>query len=166
MKQLRDTVWQRRGVSWIWDAEALNQVALPGEAVSLRQFIRSAGSWSDELPSNKGNTLVVAGLDAGLDLLSPAEAENWLGDSFKRALLSFQDHFQGSAALVFWMPEGHRRLKIQPASDAVVWRCAAPHNDEQLDFSRILWGKAAEYPQEIFLGGSSKAAGLFHLRIT
>jgi hypothetical protein len=166
LKQLRDTVWQRRGVSWIWDAEALNQIALPGEAVSLRQFIQMAIKWSDELPSNKGNTLVVAGLDAGLDLLSPPDAESWLGDSFKRALLSFQDHFQGVAALVFWMPEGQRRLKVQTASDAVVWRCAAPYNDEQLDFSRILWGEAAEYPQEILLPGSSKPAGLFHLRIT
>jgi hypothetical protein len=166
LKQLRDTVWQRRGVSWIWDAEALNQVAAPGEAVSLRQFLRLVGNWSDELPSNKGNALLVAGLDGGLDLLSPADADKWLGNSFKEAVLSFQDFYQGGAALVFWMPEGQRRFKVQTASDAVLWRCAAPHHDDHLDFSRLLWGEAGECPQEILLPGSSKPAGLFHLRIT
>jgi hypothetical protein len=166
LKQLRDTVWQRRGVSWIWDADALNQVAVPGEAVSLRQFLRLVGNWGDELPSNKGNALLVAGLDGGLDLLSPVDADKWLGDSFKEALLSFQDHYEGQAALIFWIPEGHRRFKIQTASDAVVWRCAHPNQDDELDFSRVLWGDAGEYPQEILLPGGSKSAGLFHLRIT
>lgn len=159
-------MWQRRGVSWIWDAEALNQVAVPSEAVSLRQFLRLVGNWSEELPSNKANSLLVAGLDGGLDLLSPVDAEKWLGESFKQAVLSFQDNYQGLAALIFWMPEGQRRFKIQTASDAVIWRCAHPHQDEQLDFSRVLWGEAGEYAQEILLPGSSKSAGLFHLRIT
>ncbi len=35
-----------------------------------------------------------------------------------------------------------------------------------LDFGRILWGEAREYPQEILLPAASKTAGLFHLRIT
>ena len=39
MKQLRDSVWQRRGTSWIWDAEALAQVAKADEVWSLRQFL-------------------------------------------------------------------------------------------------------------------------------
>ena len=26
MRQTKDTVWQRRGISWIWDATALAQV--------------------------------------------------------------------------------------------------------------------------------------------
>ncbi len=33
MKQLLDTVWQRRGVSWIWDDEALQSVAKPSEVL-------------------------------------------------------------------------------------------------------------------------------------
>ena len=39
MKQLLDTVWQRRGISWIWDDEALNKIAKPSEVLSLRQML-------------------------------------------------------------------------------------------------------------------------------
>lgn len=166
MKQLLDTVWQRRGVSWIWDDEALNKIANPGEVFSLREFLRFESQWPDDLPSNNGDTMVVAGLDACLDLMSPDEAEAWLGNVLKHAILAFQDFYEGDAALVFWLPSGQRRVQIQTASDAVLWRCGAPNGDRQIDFGRILWGEAREYPQEILLVMGAKAAGLFHLRIT
>jgi hypothetical protein len=67
MRYLIDTVWQRRGTSWIWDEEARNQVCTAGEVWSLRQFLRAVGDWPDDLPSNDNNTLVVAGLEGCLD---------------------------------------------------------------------------------------------------
>ena len=166
MKQLLDTVWQRHGTSWVWDEEARNQVCAASEVWSLRQFLRAAGSWPEDLPSNNGDTLVVAGLEGSLDLLTPDDAEAWLSDAMKDAILKFQAHFEGEAALIFWLPSGHGRIKVHAATDAVVWRCAAPHSDSQLDFGRVLWGEAREYPQEILLRQGSKPAGLFHLRIT
>jgi len=166
MRSLLDTVWQRHGVSWIWDEEARNRVCIAGEVWSLRQLLRSVGHWPDDLPSNGNNTLVVAGLEGSLDLLIPQDAETWLGDVIKDAILSFQDEYGGEAALVFWLPLGHGRIKVQPATDAVAWLCEAPHRGSQLDFGRILWGEAREYPQEILLREGGKPAGLFHLRIT
>lgn len=166
MKQLRDTVWQRRGISWLWDSEALGQVCKAGEVWPIRQFLRAVGQWPDELPSNEGQTLVVAGLDGCLDLLTPSDSEIWLGDEVKRAILSFQDYSQGEAALVFWLPGGHGRILVNQATDAVGWRCAGQHRDAQIDFGRILWGEAREYPQEVLLRDSTKPVGLFHLRIT
>jgi len=166
MKQLLDTIWQRRGVSWIWDDEALNLVGTPGQVFSLRQLLCFDGQWPDDLPSNNGNSLVVAGLDACLDLMSPDDAEAWLGNELKHAILSFQDFYEGDASLVFWLPAGQRRIHVQTARDAVVWRCGAPNGDRQIDFGRLLWGEAREYPQEILLAAGAKAAGLFHLRIT
>lgn len=166
MRQLLDTVWQRRGTSWIWDEEARNQVCAASEVWSLRQFLMAAGNWPDDLPSNDGQTLVVAGLEGSLDLLSPEDAETWLGNSIKSAVLSFQDEYAGEAALIFWLPLGHSRLKVQAATDAVYWLCEAPHRGSQIDFGRVLWGEANEYPQEILLREGSKPAGLFHLRIT
>lgn len=166
MKQLLDSVWQRRGTSWIWDEEARNLVCAAGEVWSLRQFLRAVGQWPDDLPSNGGNTLVVAGLEGGLDLLTPEDAEAWLGDAVKKAILSFQDAYDGQAALVFWLPTGQGRIKLRPATDSVEWQCAAPHGDKLLPFGRVLWGEANEYPQEILLRAGAKSAGLFHLRIT
>lgn len=104
MRQLLDTVWQRRGTSWVWDEEARNQICAANEVWSLRQFLRAAqtaGSWPEDLPSNDDQTLVVAGLDGSLDLLMPTDAETWLSDVVKPALLSFQDAYAGGAALVF-----------------------------------------------------------------
>ncbi len=165
MRQLLDTVWQRRGTSWLWDEEARNTICSAAEVWSLRQFVKAIGRFSDTLPSNKGNTLVVAGLDASLDLLVPTEAEAWLADSIKKGILSFQDAYDGQAALVFWLPTGNTRIKVQTTNDSVSWICHTPHG-HPLDFGRILWGEANEYPQEIFLRDGGKSAGLFHLRIT
>jgi hypothetical protein len=166
MKTLRDTVWQRRGVSWLWDAEALSKITKAQEVWSMRQFLLSVERWSEDLPSNNGKTLVVAGLEGCLDILTPHEAENWLADHVKTAILSFQDFWEGQAALVFWLPGATGRLITNPATDAVAWRCAAPQSHTNMDFGRILWGEANEYPQEILLERATKTSGLFHLRIT
>lgn len=165
MRQLLDTVWQRRGTSWLWDEEARNHICAASEVWSLRQFLRAMGNWPSDLPSNGNRTLVVAGLDGSLDLLTPPDAEAWLGDAIKPAILSFQDEYQGDAALVFWLPGGHNRIRAQAATDEVGWLCHTPQG-YQLDFGRILWGHANEYPQEILLRAGSKPVGLFHLRIT
>jgi hypothetical protein len=170
MRPLRDTVWQRRGTSWLWDEEARNTVCAAGEVWSLRQFLQAAVStgagWPDDLPSNDNQTLVVAGLEGSLDVLAPEQGEIWLGETIKPAILSFQDAYAGEAALIFWLPKGQHRLHTNPATDAVSWLCEAPHRGNQLDFGRLLWGEANEYPQEIVLRDGAKAAGLFHLRIT
>lgn len=165
MRQLLDTVWQRRGTSWLWDEEARNQICAATEVWSLRQLLRAAGNWPGDLPSNGGQTLVIAGLDGSLDLLTPTDAEIWLGEAIKPAILSFQDEYQGDAALVFWLPGGHGRIKTQTTTDEVTWLCQSPHG-HQIDFGRVLWGQANEYPQEILLRENTRAAGLFHLRIT
>ncbi|TWO69118.1 hypothetical protein FN976_20500 [Caenimonas sedimenti] len=168
MRQLRDTVWQRRGTSWVWDEEARNQICSASEVWSLRQFLRASktpGSWPDDLPSNGGKTLVVAGLDGSLDLLTPTDAEAWLGDAIKPAILSFQDEWGSDGALVFWLPGGHNRLRANTATDEVGWLCHSPHG-HQIDLGRILWGQANDYPQEILLSDGGRPAGLFHLRIT
>lgn len=166
MKQVLDTVWQRRGVSWIHDDEALSSVTKASEVYSLRQLLRASKNWPDDLPSNGGNTLVVAGLDACLDLLAPADADSWLGDELKTAILSFQDEYSGEAALIFWLPKGERRFQTDMATDAVRWRCSAPHTNQHIEFGRILWGEARDYPQEIVMAERGKPVGLFHLRIT
>ena len=165
MRQMRDPVWQVRGTSWLWDEEARNGICVAGEVWSLRQFLQSKRRWPDELPSNSGRTLVVAGLDGSLDLLTPPEAESWLSDAIKPAVLSFQDEWGGDGALVFWLPGGHNRLKANAATDDVSWLCHVP-NGHHIDIGRILWGQANDYPQEIALREGAKPAGLFHLRIT
>jgi hypothetical protein len=139
---------------------------MPGEVVSLRQWLRMRGKWDDALPSGNGSAVIVAGLDGGIDLLAPDDAESWLGGEIKETILSFQDFYNSDAALIFWLPEGKRRIQINTATDVVTWQCAAPHSRSRIDFGRLLWGDAGEYPQELMLHGATELAGLFHLRIT
>ena len=166
MKQLSDTGWQRRGISWLWNADALANVVQPNQVWSMRQFLQAVGHWPDQLPGMSGSAVAVAGLDGCLDLLAPPDAEAWLSGDIKEAILSFQDEYQGDGALVFWLPGGRKRLHTNPASDDVTWRCSAPHSGQQLDFGRLLWGAATEYPRELLMAGISDPVGLFHLRIT
>ncbi len=165
MRQLCDPVWQVRGISWVWDEEARNQVCTAGEVWSLRQFLRATGRWPEELPSNGGRTLVVAGLDGSLDLLVPDDVEAWLADVIKPAILSFQDEWGSDGALVFWLPGGFNRIRTHPVTDEVCWQCHTPPG-YQIELGRILWGQANEYPREILLRKDSRPAGLFHVRIT
>jgi hypothetical protein len=92
--------------------------------------------------------------------------EGDLSPYWPRSDQSFQIAYSGELALIFWLPEGKRRFHINPATDAVTWRCAAPHSAESIDFGRVLWGQAHEYPQEILLAGNEASAGLFHRHIS
>ena len=166
MRETRDTVWQRRGVSWLWDSDALAQVCEASDAWSMRQFLQAKANWPNELPSNSGEAVVVAGLEGCLDLLAPAEAEAWLEDKVKEAILSFQRFYHCETALVFWMPSSKGRITINAATDAVTWTCSPPNSQQTLDFGRILWGEALEYPQLILLSQGTVPSGLFHRRIS
>jgi hypothetical protein len=44
--------------------------------------------------------------------MAPEQADAWLGNVLKHAILSFQDAYQGEAALVFWLPAGQRRVHV------------------------------------------------------
>lgn len=142
MKILQGDVWKRRGVSLLWGGEALSVLAQPQQVVSIRQFFAMVGQWPDDLPCNAGNTLVVAGLEGCIDLLPPDEAEDWLKRDCLPAILQFQDEFDGSGALVFWMPTGKNRVKMNRATEGYSWVCSAPHSNQHLDLGRILWAGA------------------------
>lgn len=142
MKLLPGDSWKRRGASLLWDGATLSQLAQPEDVASIRQFFALVGHWPEALPSNNGKTLVVAGLEGCLDLLSPEDAESWLESELRPAMLSFQSEYDLDGALVFWLPTGKPRIRMNRATEAYSWLCAAPHSDQHLDLGRILWAGA------------------------
>jgi len=142
MKILQGDVWKRRGVSLLWGGETLSALAQPLSVVTIRQFFALVGNWPGELPCNDGNTLVVAGLEGCIDLLEPADAEAWMKSELLPAILAFQDEYGVEAALVFWMPTGKNRVKMNRATEAYSWVCSAPHSNQHIDLGRILWAGA------------------------
>lgn len=142
MKILQGDVWKRRGVSLLWGSEALSGLAQPQQVVSIRQFFAMVGQWPEDLPCNGGNTLVVAGMEGCVDLMDPVEAETWLKSDLLPAVLAFQDEYSLEAALVFWLPTGKNRVKMNRATEVYSWVCSAPHSNQHLDLGRILWAGA------------------------
>ena len=142
MKILQGDVWKRRGISLLWGGESLSALATPADVVSIRQFFKLVGNWQSDLPCNDGNTLVVAGLEGCVDLMEPEEAESWLKSEFLPAVLAFQDEYSLEAALVFWLPTGKSRVRMNRATEAYTWICSAPHSNQHLDIGRILWAGA------------------------
>ena len=165
MRELSDTVWQRRGVSWIWNVEAFATVANSNDIVSFQRYMRVSHNGFEDF-SNIEETLVVSGLDASLDVLEPESINDWLQFDVKKSILLFQDIFTNEASLIFWIPLGHNRLKIETATDNVYWKCAPPHNKVQIEFGRLLWGDSNGNPQKIKFGDTDEIAGLYHPRIT
>ena len=142
MKILEGDVWKRRGVSLLWGEGIFAQLAVPSRVLSIRRFFGLVGHWPDELSSNDGNALVAAGFEGCLDLLGPTEAEKWLETDLKPAILAFQAEYGLEAALVFWLPSGRNRVRMNRATEAYSWVCAAPHTHQQIDLGRILWAGA------------------------
>ncbi len=142
MKVLHGDVWKRRGVSLLWGEDSLSALSSPKDVISIRQFFAMVGNWPNDLPCNSGDTLVVAGLEGCVDLMEPEQAEGWLKSEFLPAVLAFQDEYSLEAALVFWLPTGKNRVRMNRATEAYTWICSAPHSNQQLDLGRILWAGA------------------------
>jgi len=165
--------WTRRGCSLLWSFEALAKVATPPQVVSMRQFVELARKWPADLPSGGGRALVVSGLEGCLDVLDPAGAEKWLERDLKELILSFQDEYEGQAALIFWLPSGRGRISMAGASEEYHWAHRAGDSENRLHLGRLLWSGAENEVERIMDTDDQNAdydgkawAGLHHPRIS
>lgn len=172
MNLQRDSVWRRRGCSLLWNSAALSTVAKPSEVVSLRQFFAMADDWPEGLPGVGGDTLVVAGVEGCLDVLSVGDAATWLETDLKNAVLAFQDHYSGQAALILWLPTGRKRIRMVTATEEYFWTSAAGQAG-RLPIGRCLWAGAESDVARILISDAPQPnpdgdawVGLYHPRIS
>jgi hypothetical protein len=163
----------RRGLTLLWNPEALAQLVVPDEAVSLRTFLRMVGSWPADLPAANGDAVVVVGLEGCLDALEPTAAADWLEGDLKGALLEFQDEYQGQAALIFWLPSGRSRIRMDAATEEYSWLCEGAFKGQSLALGRHLWAGAESDVHRLLSSKETSAdpdgsgwIGLFHPRIS
>jgi hypothetical protein len=165
--------WMTMGISLLWDADALNRLCRVDQAVSLREFLRLHGeSWEgvDARLINK-RALLVAGLDAAIDSLSPADATQWMEDTLYPAIRDYQQAVADGgreASLVFWLPD-HRRIELKAAEGNFQWLCAGEHRHERLSIGRCIWNGAQDSVQKIITHDAHKKErwlGLFEARIS
>jgi len=171
MKLQRDDTWMRRGLSLLWDAGALARVTDPRAVLSLRQLF-TLTSWPEDLPGTGGDALVVAGLEGLLDTLSPEDAEVWLENDLRHRILDFQNEYEGTAALVFWLPSGRRRITMRHASEEYFWK-PSPAREPYVPLGRHLWAGAEPDVARILVSEESDPdpdgdayVGLYHPRLS
>lgn len=159
MRVVRDDHWHRRGLTILWHANALGCLAGADAVVSLHELFALARAWPDELPAADGNALVVAGLEGCLDALDGDDAEPWLTEHIKPLLHRFQDHYQGAAALVFWMPSGRQRMIMDLVSGEYSWRRGPGGSAAPVAIGRALFGGAQGDLARIVIEGDPDGDG-------
>lgn len=140
MRLLHDASWTRRGFTLLWGASELASIATPEQVLSFRALFALGTRWPEDLPGG-GDALVAAGLEACLDALAPEQVEPWLDQEVRPRLLSFQESYQGGAALVLWLPTGRQRIRMSPADESYHWRASTPGQGE-VPLGRMLFSGA------------------------
>ncbi len=153
---ITDRSWAKHGLSLVWNAEALGSVAGPDAAWTMRQLLTRSRAWPTALPSSNDKAVVVAGLDSCLDAFGPDAAEAWIQRELVPVILSFQEEYDGEAALIFWLPEALRRLTHSSADGSYSWRWVGQGSAEPLALGRCLWAGAEADARRIVVPGKGK----------
>lgn len=172
-QHLQDDIWTRRGISLLWDAEALSKICTPQQVVSLRRFLElHALGWPvDSLPLVNEQVLVVAGLESVIDALPPEQACHWLEQVVYKAVIAYQREVAdggNQAALVLWITE-NRRLDYQTSDDSYYWHCGTEYRGQTIPLSRCLFNGAEHDLRRIHVVDAKKTEhwiGLYHPRIS
>lgn len=148
-----------QGVSLLWGISGLQKAAEPSEIVSVRQFLKMQESGDYKFSAANGKSLVVVGLEGCLDTLNPTDAQSWLDNDVVNAMFNFQDDFQDRAALIFWLPDGRKRILPNATGDEYFWLCSTPNSDKRLPIGQILFGGVQRQLQRIVKENSSNFEG-------
>ncbi len=169
---LLDDIWLRRGISLLWDAEALSSFCAARQVISVRSFLllHEVGWPEADLPLVNEICLVVGGLESAIDSLPPEEAVLWLEKTIYPAIISYQENVAGGgteASLVFWIAD-HKRIDYHTSDDTHYWHCGTEFKGQQIPLSRCLFNGAQDGLRRIVTNEkkAEQGIGLFHPRIS
>lgn len=162
---LLDDVWQRKGISVIWDNPVLAKLVKDNRAISLREFFSYyEKSWpDDDMPFINNDLLLVAGLDAALDTLEAQNAEEWVTQEVYKRIYDFQNWAEGQYALVFWMSK-QDRWKEHLENNRYTWLCDGKDRGKEIELGSGIWNGAQLSVRRIESDG--RWIGLFLDRIS
>ncbi len=161
---LLDNVWQRKGVSVIWDNIVLSELLESNKAMSLREFfVHYENNWENEMPLIDDNIILVAGLDAAIDAMESSEAEEWVTREVYKRIYEFQNWAEGQYALIFWM-NNKERWKEQIDSSRYTWVCDGKDRGKEIELGSGIWNGAQRSVRKIEI--ENRIVGLFLDRIS
>lgn len=162
---LTDNVWQRKGVSIIWDNIALSELLEKHCAISLREFfILYDKNWAEEdMEFIDDSMLLVAGLDAAIDAMEASEAEEWVIREVYKRIYEFQNWAEGQYALIFWMSNKNRWIEHIDTS-CYTWLCDGKDRGKEIELGSGIWNGAQNSVRKIEI--ENRLVGLFLDRIS
>lgn len=165
--------WARRGFALLWNADTLAGLIKPAQVISIRQFFAMADNWPEDLPAAGGDALIVSGFEGCMDVLNGTDAKKWIETDLKEAILSFQDHYEGQAGLILWMPSGRRRISMKGATEEYYWKHRDAGSPDGLHIGRLLLSGAENEVERIIDSNDKNVdydgkhwVGLHHPRIS
>lgn len=160
-----DDVWQRKGISVIWDNPVLAKLVKDNRAISLREFFSYyENEWpDDDMSFINDDLLLVAGLDAALDTLEAQNAEEWVTQEVYKRIYDFQNWAGGQYALVFWMSK-QDRWKEHLENNRYTWLCDGKDRGKEIELGSGIWNGAQLSVRRIESDG--RWIGLFLDRIS
>ncbi len=168
---LTDIVWKSRGISVLWDVNALASLGPLSDALSLREFfLWDADGWGEQSVhacfTGGKRCIVVAGLEAALDAMEPDDADAWMSEHLLPAVSRCGDvvFSGGQHSLIFWMVR-RERFKERLWDGAILWSCDGGHRGREILFSHGMWNGAYKDVQRIVPPGSDAETGIgFYLQ--
>lgn len=119
MDSISSSVWRRRGSCVIFDQESMGSIIAAGALVSLRTFL----GWRRNTPTTQptpGKTILVAGLEAVLETMSPEEADDFLARRVRPVIMDLQSRWT-DAGIVFGFTSHHKAFKETSLEEEVLF---------------------------------------------
>jgi hypothetical protein len=136
MKVIYDDRYRRKGFSLLWNLSAIKNFGGYKDVLTLRQFLAFIQKVNSNQEIEFEEKPLVVGLEGVLDVLPFDDAERWLGEVLKPAILTYQEFYEGERSLILWIPSGNGRIVESPALGHYLWKL----NGRSLEIGRILWG--------------------------
>ncbi|MCX5862614.1 MAG: hypothetical protein NTW27_10925 [Deltaproteobacteria bacterium] len=164
MRDMSSSAWLRRGSSIVFDRFTLGPLIVGGTLVSMREALRWMNAWPAEPPGNC-QTVLVCGIETFLDVMEPAEAQNFLKSRVNPFVQEFQARWD-QRGLVFGFGTHERSFELT-ASDEEVLFIRRDHQRVRLSYS--LWDGSATMNVTRLIRdeqGKSITVGYYVLRIS
>jgi len=120
MEKISSSVWQRKGSSIVFDKKSLGGLISGGPIISLREAL----GWSKGIPAVPpiaGRTILLSGLETILEVMDPADAEDFLTRRIRPLLISLQNRWT-DCGVVFGFSSHARAFEETSFDEEVLFR--------------------------------------------
>ena len=139
MREMSSSSWLRRGSSIVFDRLTLGPLIGGGALVSLREALRWMNAWPAEPPGKRTDGARVRHRQTFLDVMEPAEAQEFLKNRANPFVQEFQARWD-QRGLVFGFGTHERSFELTASDEEVLF---IRRDGERVRLSYSLWDGSA-----------------------